>query len=1378
MAEFTTKPVNELGEASSLAATDRVIIGQGANAKRASSSVLTAYMADDLGAEMSSQIKPARTFDSRADFITFRGGSKWGQDPEGTVYRIDGDDYVKATGSTFIPDIADVSPSGDITSFRTFGALGNAVISADRTTATGTDDTAAIQAAFTWQQAKRGRKLLGKAGAVYLVTGTITTSGEDINVDFRGATIFKNSSGTLFSFPPATINYYDLSANYTKGALTIPVNTTTTALDVGQPLVVLSDAVAPYNRDSEDNASQFRVAEWAFAATGTTATSIALKAPLSRVKGISETNNDEGVVTAGAFTTGRSYTILTVGSTDFTAIGAASNTVGVTFTATGAGTGTGTATSDEARIDAFTTAQNARIAVPDIKLLNVRNARIMYAEGHGQGSGSIWQGTAFSVFGYTGEFANIDQQRGYDGCIQLNGTVNMKVTNCTARHLENNTGDNQFGYGVEDKGYGTVIDNCRWDFCRHGYTTGSASLTAGEEGNSVIAAAGPYGCTIRDCVGTNTGAQAAFDTHHGCENITFINCKSDRTEEAGFAIRGINIRLISPVVRNSSGRGMFLFTDDNNTGGADDRSLAGKTQDDNTSVTVIDADIESIGVPIHVKWARAYISGYTRTRTAGHKLFDIQGVIVFDGIAQHEHTLKDGAWTANAQNAEGVINLIDPGNHPSDLVWPTSRITVRRGSDIVCECGDATSTGTFGVNMPTTDCQIVNRGRVKITLPSDGKLFSASGNATTSDVGVFEIELDASLDDANDHNLTDRRAAVFSTDGRVRHGGFSVLEFSTRAAAIAALSKMYVGQHFKIGDLEFQKIASSSAISDMSNVIPAGDISVKHFGATGDGSTDDTAALQAAIDYLPTTGGEIDVPDGTYMTSGITLSGTSNDKSNVVWRMSAGATIKKIAHADLTSGWENNVIEATHGHGHKVIGGKVEGNWSRGGVPPINVGQHVLGGTFGSEGTLISVAEDGTGGTRDETDDTYEVTATGAGQTSDATNISNDVAAGYVVLVRDKSSGTGLYDYETQTGYFNDYEKDQSFRYLHGIYMNGTVEAMENCEVVGTEVVDCVYGGVVLGSGPLFAVGEYFGTKNALVKETYVHDNFAANIGGGNAVNSKILDNRIGATTSSGIKRDTGCDYSVIMGNVIDGEDIAVANAGVWVFSSADCVVVGNNIERCNGGVIAQGGGTNVTVSGNTLRDCKVGVSVDADRCAIVGNRIYNTTQEGVKLVGGQSHLVVGNAFDNLGGDGVTNATTNSLVMGNSGANDTHGIYFNLNEILSYSTSGSLFLVEDNVRVVDQAGAVNWLELRGGANGVGIAPSIRADGTSADIDLRFLPKGTGQARFFSPITFSPPASASPSTNGEATFELTSNTEIKIKVKGSDGVVREASLTLS
>jgi hypothetical protein len=53
-------------------------------------------------------------------------------------------------------------------------------------------------------------------------------------------------------------------------------------------------------------------------------------------------------VTAGSFVVGAVYAIRTVGTTDFTLIGAANNTVGTVFTATGAGTGTGTATRADA----------------------------------------------------------------------------------------------------------------------------------------------------------------------------------------------------------------------------------------------------------------------------------------------------------------------------------------------------------------------------------------------------------------------------------------------------------------------------------------------------------------------------------------------------------------------------------------------------------------------------------------------------------------------------------------------------------------------------------------------------------------------------------------------------------------------------------------------------------------------------------------------------------------------------------------------------------------------------------------------------------------------------------------------------------------------
>ena len=55
------------------------------------------------------------------------------------------------------------------------------------------------------------------------------------------------------------------------------------------------------------------------------------------------TGSSDTVVSAGSFIVGYKYTIKTVGTTDFTAIGASANTVGVVFTATGAGSGSGDA---------------------------------------------------------------------------------------------------------------------------------------------------------------------------------------------------------------------------------------------------------------------------------------------------------------------------------------------------------------------------------------------------------------------------------------------------------------------------------------------------------------------------------------------------------------------------------------------------------------------------------------------------------------------------------------------------------------------------------------------------------------------------------------------------------------------------------------------------------------------------------------------------------------------------------------------------------------------------------------------------------------------------------------------------------------------------
>ena len=79
----------------------------------------------------------------------------------------------------------------------------------------------------------------------------------------------------------------------------------------------------------------------------------------------------EGVTTnvsAGSFVSGTVYTIKTVGTTDFTLIGAPSNTVGVTFTATGVGAGSGVAVTND-NVCIKTTALGARTVVTSNSIL-------------------------------------------------------------------------------------------------------------------------------------------------------------------------------------------------------------------------------------------------------------------------------------------------------------------------------------------------------------------------------------------------------------------------------------------------------------------------------------------------------------------------------------------------------------------------------------------------------------------------------------------------------------------------------------------------------------------------------------------------------------------------------------------------------------------------------------------------------------------------------------------------------------------------------------------------------------------------------------------------------------------------------------------------
>jgi parallel beta-helix repeat protein len=122
-------------------------------------------------------------------------------------------------------------------------------------------------------------------------------------------------------------------------------------------------------------------------------------------------------------------------------------------------------------------------------------------------------------------------------------------------------------------------------------------------------------------------------------------------------------------------------------------------------------------------------------------------------------------------------------------------------------------------------------------------------------------------------------------------------------------------------------------------------INVRNTGATGNGSTDDTAAIQAAINQVPA-GGTVYIPDGTYMIEAVNAH--VNLKSNMTLSMSSGAVLK----AKPYSGPSSAILRLNNISNVNIIGGTVDGN--RAGHNPAVCGSYGTATYCGEYGMGIS----------------------------------------------------------------------------------------------------------------------------------------------------------------------------------------------------------------------------------------------------------------------------------------------------------------------------------------------------------------------------------------------------------------------------------------
>lgn len=445
------------------------------------------------------------------------------------------------------------------------------------------------------------------------------------------------------------------------------------------------------------------------------------------------------------------------------------------------------------------------------------------------------------------------------------------------------------------------------------------------------------------------------------------------------------------------------------------------------------------------------------------------------------------------------------------------------------------------------------------------------------------------------------------------------------------------------------------------SMIDGASVNITDFGAVGNGSTDDTAAIQAAIDSL-SSGGSVYFPPGVYNVTGIRIDGTSANRTNITLYGDGPASTLQMA-----AGNTSNVVKSLSGSGFHIRDLKIQGALGRG-VTPLRAPTK----GFWTPSTAYLAG------------DTVEVSSTDTQTTTVAA--SNLV---YSCLSNYTSSATFAADkatYWVLTTDPNFNTVDISYGTRNGIYLSGaTNSSVENCTIV-----DCVYAGINVGTGPVQAGNATPGSSYIRVEGNYI-DNCDNGVAGGEQTYVTYVGNNVKSCLNFGIVIDdpnsfgcvvssntvTGCgshgiyfygpDYSTITGNTV----AFCTNVGILVIqASTSCPISGNSVSNCQQGIRLYNNST-ATVTGNTCRaNTQYGISVELmSQVSISSNECDNNLLDGIYLNSVSAFSVASNSCSLNVGSGIrADASSEGSIVGGALINNNNsgsptatgsGIYLN-----------------------------------------------------------------------------------------------------------------------
>jgi hypothetical protein len=382
---------------------------------------------------------------------------------------------------------------------------------------------------------------------------------------------------------------------------------------------------------------------------------------------------------------------------------------------------------------------------------------------------------------------------------------------------------------------------------------------------------------------------------------------------------------------------------------------------------------------------------------------------------------------------------------------------------------------------------------------------------------------------------------------------------------------------------------------------------VTFYGAIGDGITDDTTAVQAAITAVPATGGAVYFPSGTYK---ITAALTVTNKPIYIY--GDGNAVSMINQ----TGSANCITFATN---------STEDSFS---IRNIGIHTTASGGGNGIQASFPTVALSTFKNVHIEGIEIGPMRGSGA-TAHFLKDIAIDDAMNAVIVNvhmrgKDNDISAGTVGIEISAFCKNTIISGCTVYYKEKAYMaTGTCEEIR-LENNRANYVDHGFWNDLTGAGEIEVVGNIFTSFQR-------------------GVNLTTLIPRVNVTGNTLLKYFTSSNnYIGVSGGIQNG-------------------VVGNNFIGGAGtggnewGILLDVVGTvDVTVTGNTvdLQDQGISTTTDANNCIFVGNRIDGVTSKSI-TINGDKHVVANNIIENSGVGIEVDDADSAVVMGNLGISAT-----------------------------------------------------------------------------------------------------------------------------